>query len=106
MLRKIVISVFWRLVVSATIAESLLLVVPLVGRAPNSSRAADLIFLSPEEYAAISDSQTISKGFFDHNLANHIEKFGVMAHVYSTYESRFDGESTKPVARGIKSFEL
>jgi hypothetical protein len=30
MLRNIVISVFWRIVVSAAIAESLLLVVPLV----------------------------------------------------------------------------
>jgi hypothetical protein len=30
MLRKIVISVFWRIVVSAAVAESLLLVVPLV----------------------------------------------------------------------------
>jgi hypothetical protein len=78
----------------------------VVVRPPNSDRAADLVFLSPEEYAAISDSQTVSKGFFDHNLANHIERFGVMAHVYSTYESRFDRESTTPVARGIKSFEL
>jgi hypothetical protein len=78
----------------------------VVGRAPNSGRAADVIFLSPEEYAAVSDAQTVSKGFFDHNLANHIERFGVMAHVYSTYESRIDRESTKPVARGIKSFDL
>jgi hypothetical protein len=29
-----------------------------------------------------------------------------MAHAYSTYESRYDRDSTKPVARGIKSFEL
>jgi hypothetical protein len=77
-----------------------------VGRPPSSSRAADVIFLSPEEYAAISDSQTAYKGFFDRNLANQIERFGVMAHVYSTYESRYDRDSPKPVARGIKSFEL
>ena len=62
--------------------------------------------LSPDEYAAISDSQTVSKGFFDRNLANQIERFGVMAHVYSTYESRFERDSPKPVARGIKSIEL
>ena len=78
----------------------------VAGRAPNSGQAADVIFLSPDEYAAISDAHTVSKGFFDHNLANHIERFGAMAHVYSTYESRFDRESTKPVARGIKSIEL
>ncbi len=78
----------------------------VASRPPGSSRAADVIFLSPDEYADISDSQTVSKGFFDRNLANQIERFGVMAHVYSTYESRFDPNSTKPVARGIKSFEL
>jgi hypothetical protein len=78
----------------------------LVSRPPNGSRAADVVVLSPEEYAAVSDSQTVSEGFFDRSLANQIERFGVMAHVYSAYESRFDPNSTKPVARGIKSFEL
>jgi hypothetical protein len=65
-----------------------------------------VVFLTPEEYAAISDSQTVSRGFFDRNLANQTERFGIMAHVYSTYELRFDRNSAKPVARGIKSFEL
>ena len=75
-------------------------------RAPSPSQAADVVFLSPDEYAALSDSQTVSKGFFDHNLVNKIERFGVMAHVYSTYESRLNRDDAKPVARGIKSFEL
>jgi hypothetical protein len=78
----------------------------VVGRPASSSGAADVRILSPEEYAAISDSQTVSNGFFDRNLANQIERFGVMAHVFSTYESRFERDSPKPVARGIKSFEL
>ena len=78
----------------------------VVGRPASSSRAADVRILSPEEYAAISDLQTVSKGFFDRNLANQIERFGVMAHVFSTYESRFERDSPKPVARGIKSIEL
>ena len=78
----------------------------VVGLPARSSRAADVIFLSPDEYAAISDSQTVSKGFFDHNLANQVQRFGVMAHVYSTYESRYNPDDTKPAARGIKSFEL
>lgn len=29
-----------------------------------------------------------------------------MAHVYSTFESRSDLKDPKPMARGIKSFEL
>lgn len=59
----------------------------VVGLPPRSSRAADVIFLSPDEYTATSDSQTVSRGFFDRNLANQVQRFGVMAHVYSTYES-------------------
>ena len=78
----------------------------VAGRAASSSQAADVKFLSPDEYAALSDSQTVSKGFFDHNLANQIEQFGVMAHVYAAYESRLNPDDAKPMDRGIKSFEL
>jgi len=73
---------------------------------PNSSRTADVRFLSPEEYAAISDAQTVTSGFFDRNPANQIERFGEMAHVYSTFESRINLDDRKPIRRGIKSFEL
>ena len=73
---------------------------------PNSSCTADVRFLSPEEYAAISDSQTVTSGFFDSNPANQIERLGEMAHVYSTFESRTNLDDPKPIRRGIKSFEL
>ena len=73
---------------------------------PNSSRTADVRFLSLEEYAAISDSQTDTSGFFDRNTANQIERFGEMAHVYSTFESRTNLDDQKPIRRGMKSFEL
>jgi hypothetical protein len=72
----------------------------------NASRAADVCFLSPEEYAALSDTGTATEGFFDRNLSNQVEKFGVMAQVYSAFESRTHLEDPKPMARGIKSFEL
>jgi hypothetical protein len=75
-------------------------------RTPRSSRPADVTFLSPDEYANISDAHTATAGFFDRNLANQVEKFGVMAHVYSTYESRSHLEDAKPMVRGIKSIEL
>jgi hypothetical protein len=78
----------------------------VVSREPSSSRAADVIVLSPDEYANISDAYSVTSGFFDRNAANQVERFGVMAHVYSTYESRSHPEDAKPMARGIKSFEL
>ena len=75
-------------------------------RPADSSHAADVRILSPEEYAALSDTHTVASGFFDSNPANQIETFGAMAHVYSTFESRSHLEDAKPKARGIKSFEL
>jgi hypothetical protein len=78
----------------------------VVSREPSSSRAADVTFLSPDEYTNISDAYTATAGFFDRSPANQVETFGVMAHVYSTYESRSHPEDAKPMARGIKSFEL
>ena len=78
----------------------------VVGLPAQGSRAADVIFMSPVEYAARSDAQTVTQGFFDRNPANQVERFGVMAHVYSMYESRSHLEDAKPMARGVKSFEL
>ncbi|WP_089408400.1 hypothetical protein [Granulicella rosea] len=78
----------------------------VVGLAARGSRPADVIYLTPEEYAAGSNAATAQKGFFDRSPANQIEQFGVMAHVYSTYESRNREDEPKPIARGIKSFEL
>ena len=75
-------------------------------REPRSDRAADVIFLSPDDYANLSDAHTVKEGFFERNPANQVEKFGVMAHVYSMYESRSHPEDAKPMARGVKSFEL
>ena len=78
----------------------------VVSKPADSSQAADIAFLAPEEYATLSDASTGTEGFFDTNLANQIERFGAMAHVYSTYESRSNLDDPKPMARGIKSFEL
>ncbi len=76
------------------------------GLPAEGSHPANMVFLSLDQYADGSDAQTAKEGFFDANPANHIEQFGVMAHVYSTYESRARMEDPKPMARGIKSFEL
>jgi hypothetical protein len=73
---------------------------------PTASATADIVVMSPDEYADVSDAYTAKASFFDKNVANQIEQFGVMAHVYSTYESRSRSGDATPVARGIKSIEL
>ena len=50
----------------------------VVSKPANSSQAADIAFLAPEEYATLSDASTGTEGFFDTNLANQIERFGAM----------------------------
>jgi hypothetical protein len=66
----------------------------------------DVIFLTPDQYADNSDSQTAKTGFFDHVLAIQVQHFGVMAHVYTSYESRKSPSDLKPFVRGVKSIEL
>ncbi len=45
------------------------------------------------------------KGFYETEAARRIERYGNVAHVWSTYESRLD-PSEAPFARGINSFQL
>jgi hypothetical protein len=45
-------------------------------------------------------------GFFEKDLARRTERFGNIAHVFSTYESRHSASDPKPFARGINSFQL
>jgi len=78
----------------------------VVGLPARGERAADVIFMTVDEYADRSHAATAAKGFFDRNVANHTQRFGVMAQVYSTYESRSRPEDKSAMARGIKSFEL
>ena len=45
------------------------------------------------------------RGFYEVEAAQHVERYGNIAHVWSTYESRFDpGE--EPYAMGINSIQL
>ncbi len=73
---------------------------------PAPGRTADVVILSPDGYADLSDRTTARQGFFDHVISNRVERFGVMAHVYSAYGSRHAASDPEPFARGVKSFEL
>ncbi len=60
---------------------------------------------SPDEYATRSQDYFSKEGFFENAVANRIEVWDHIAHVWSTYESRH-AKSEKPFARGINSFQL
>jgi hypothetical protein len=61
--------------------------------------------LSPDDYVARGKDAFASQGFYETSIANRIEQWDHMAHVWSTYESRH-AQSEKPFARGINSFQL
>lgn len=45
------------------------------------------------------------KGFYEVESARRVEHYGLLAHVWSTYESRLDPDEA-PFAQGINSFQL
>lgn len=61
---------------------------------------------TPEEY--IQGSQTVLEqdGFFEREISRRVEKFGNIAHIFSTYEARRTAADEKPFMRGINSIQL
>jgi hypothetical protein len=73
------------------------------GRAPNGAATARV--LTPEEYAKRGQDYFSKEGFFENSIANRVEQWDNIAHVWSTYESRH-AKGEKPFARGLNSFQL
>jgi len=46
------------------------------------------------------------RGFHEREIAQGTETFGGIAHVWSTYESRYSVDEPEPFSRGINSFQL
>lgn len=61
--------------------------------------------LTPKEYQERSGEYFLKEGFFENTIANKIDRFGQVAQVFSTYESRHE-KGAKPFARGINSIQL
>ena len=68
--------------------------------------SSDIFFHTPEMYVERDAPFFATTGFFEHAIANRVDSFGNLAHVWSTYESRHDEDDKKPFARGINSIQL
>jgi len=73
------------------------------GRTPEG--VARITVSDPEGYIARS-SNALSQGFFEKEVARKVERFGGIAHVFSTYEARRKADDTQLLARGINSIQL
>ncbi|PRX56886.1 hypothetical protein [Flagellimonas meridianipacifica] len=63
-------------------------------------------YWSLEDYINKAGSNLEKDGFFEVEVARRVEKYGTIAHVFSTYESRRNKNDDKPFARGINSIQL
>jgi hypothetical protein len=70
------------------------------------ARKSDAVFLTPDMYVERDDPYFKEKGFFERSIANRVEEFGNLVHVWSTYESRHAADDAKPFARGINSIQI
>lgn len=59
-----------------------------------------------ETFIRTSAPVLTSMGFDERQVAMRVERFGCIAHVWSTYESRHAPDDAVPFARGINSIQL
>lgn len=62
--------------------------------------------ITPDQYAETSGSYLEQSGFHEVEIHRVTEQYGVIAHAFSTYESRRLASDPEPFARGINSFQL
>lgn len=78
----------------------------LVHTGPNKAGGYDATSVSPDQYAARADSYFEKEGFFERESFRHMDRYGNIVQLFSTYESRHDSKDVKPFAKGINSFQL
>ncbi|HEX6587955.1 MAG TPA: hypothetical protein VF039_02950 [Longimicrobiales bacterium] len=82
----------------------------MVPRMPPDSLAAGprplMVVMTVEDWIRNSEPFLMEEGFFETELHNEIERYGNVAHVWSTYDSRIGSPTSEPMDRGINSFQL
>jgi hypothetical protein len=62
--------------------------------------------LTVEQYIQAAEPRLKVRGFFEREIARRLERFGAVAHAFSTYESRATAADPEPFTRGINSIQL
>lgn len=62
--------------------------------------------LTPEDYIKRVEPVFAKDGFFERELARHVDIYGNIAQVFSTYHSFRKADDKTPFMRGINSFQL
>jgi hypothetical protein len=62
--------------------------------------------MTTDQYVEGAGQSPEANGFHEVEINRVVEQYGVIAHVFSTYESRRLASDPEPFARGINSFQL
>lgn len=62
--------------------------------------------LSPDDYIKRAEPFFMKEGFYEAERARHVDIYGNIAQVFSTYEARHAKTDKTPFLRGINSFQL
>lgn len=79
---------------------------PVRPATPEPGSHTDIAPFGVEDYIQRSSPVMLQSGFSERGIANRVEAFGNIAHVWSTYESRHAAADPQPFARGINSITL
>ena len=71
---------------------------------PNGGLAPHI--LDVDAYIARVEPYFQKNGFFEKEIARRTERFGNIAHVWSTYESRYNPDDDEPFMCGVNSIQL
>lgn len=63
-------------------------------------------FLTPDDYVNLSGPSLEKNGFHERELARHVDQYGNIAQVFSTYHAFRKKDDKEPFMRGINSFQL
>ena len=74
------------------------------GRSPDGVYGRSI--MTADEYAENAGAWLEENGFHEVEINRVTEQYGVIAHAFSTYESRRLASDPEPFARGINSFQL
>ena len=66
----------------------------------------DVASMTPDEYVAQAERWTQRQGFHEREVAREVERFGGIAHVWSTYEGFDAKNAATPFVRGINTIQL
>ncbi|HEX8566483.1 MAG TPA: hypothetical protein VF648_12635 [Pyrinomonadaceae bacterium] len=75
------------------------------GKNPRTGKSGGR-YITPEQYIEGSGPFLEKEGFHEIGIAQRVEQFGNIAHVFTTYQSKHKLTDEKPFMRGINSIQL